>query len=63
VERGARSDEEALAELAGSPHTPACTNTYSEWRALGASIPAALIRAGEAAEVQEVETSPSRTTG
>jgi hypothetical protein len=52
------SDEEALAALASSPHTPACTQTYREWRALGANIPAALIRAGEAAEVREVKTSP-----
>jgi hypothetical protein len=43
------SDDEALAVLAGSPHTPVCTETYREWRALGASIAAALIRAGEAA--------------
>jgi hypothetical protein len=43
------SDEEALAVLAGSPHTPACRETYREWRALGAGIAAALIRAGEAA--------------
>ena len=42
------SDDEALAILAGSPHTPACTGTYREWRDLGASIAAALIRAGEA---------------
>jgi hypothetical protein len=43
------SDDEALAALASSPHTPVCTETYREWRALGASIAAALIRAGEAA--------------
>ena len=43
------SDDEALAVLAGSPHTPVCTETYREWRALGVSIAAALIRAGEAA--------------
>jgi len=43
------SDNEALAVLAGSPHTPACRETYREWRALGASIAAALIRAGEGA--------------
>lgn len=42
-------DDEALAVLAGSPHTPACTETYREWRALGASIAAAIIRAGEVA--------------
>ena len=32
-----------------SPYTPLCTQTYLEWRALGTSIAAALIRAGEAA--------------
>jgi hypothetical protein len=47
------SDDEALAVLAGSPHTPACTGTYREWRDLGASITAALIRAGEAAKEAE----------
>lgn len=43
------SDEEALSLLRGSPHTPACTRTYRQWRELGADIKAALIRAGEAA--------------
>jgi hypothetical protein len=42
-------DDEALAVLAGSPHTPICQETYREWRALGAGVAAALIRAGEAA--------------
>lgn len=45
-----KSDEEALSLLEGSPHSPTCTETYREWRALGASITVALIRAGEAAE-------------
>lgn len=44
------SDEEALSVLEGSPYTPTCTETYLEWRALGAGIMAALIRAGEAAQ-------------
>jgi hypothetical protein len=43
------SDEEALSALEGSPFTPSCTQTYREWRGLGAGIMAALIRAGEAA--------------
>jgi len=43
-----QSDEEALSLLDGSPHTPMCTDTYRQWRELGASITAALIRAGEA---------------
>ena len=45
-----QSDDEALAALEGSPHTQVCMETYREWRALGASISAALIRAGEAAK-------------
>jgi hypothetical protein len=44
-----QSDEEALSLLEGSPYTPTCTQTYREWRTLGASITVALIRAGEAA--------------
>jgi hypothetical protein len=44
------SDDEALAALAGSPHTPICTETYREWRDLGTGVAAALIRAGEAAQ-------------
>jgi hypothetical protein len=43
------SDEEALFVLEGSPHTPICTQTYREWRGLGAGIHAALVRAGDAA--------------
>ena len=45
-----RSDEEALRLLEGSPDAPACKDAYQEWRALGAGVKAALIRAGEAAE-------------
>ena len=40
-----RSDEEALRLLESSPHAPACNDTYREWRALGADVKAALIRA------------------
>ena len=43
-----QSDKEALSLLEGSP--PICTQTYREWRTLGASITVALIRAGEAAK-------------
>jgi hypothetical protein len=46
------SDEEALSLLEGSPYSATCTQTYREWRQLGASIEAALIRAGEAAKEQ-----------
>jgi hypothetical protein len=44
------SDEEALSLLEGSPYSPTYTRTYREWRELGASIGAALMRAGEAAK-------------
>jgi hypothetical protein len=44
------SDEDALSLLDGTPHSPTCTQTYLEWRNLGASIAAALMRAGEAAK-------------
>jgi hypothetical protein len=48
-----QSDEQALKALADSSHSPACANTYREWRRLGASIEAALIRAGEAAKERD----------
>jgi hypothetical protein len=38
--------------LEGSPYSATCTQTYREWRQLGASIKAALMRAGEAAKEQ-----------
>ena len=44
------SDEGALSLLEGSRYSPICTETYREWRNLGASIGAALMRAGEAAK-------------
>ncbi len=43
------SDDEALSALEGSPHAPLCADTYREWRELGATIAASLIRAGESA--------------
>ena len=46
------SDEEALSLLEGSPYSHICTETYREWRNLGAPITEALIRAGEAAKEQ-----------
>ncbi len=49
------SDAEALRALEGSAFAPTCTRTYREWRDLGASIAAALIRAGEAAREQDTE--------
>jgi hypothetical protein len=47
-----RNDEHALEVLDGSPYSATCTQTYREWRELGASIGAALMRAGEAAKEQ-----------
>ena len=46
------TDEQALQLLVGSPYSATCTQTYREWRQLGASIGAALMRAGEAAKQQ-----------
>ena len=46
------NDEEALSLLEGSPYSATSTNTYRQWRQLGASIEAGLIRAGEAAKEQ-----------
>jgi hypothetical protein len=46
------SDEQALSLLEGSPYSATCTHTYRQWRQLGASIKAALMRAGEAAKQQ-----------
>jgi hypothetical protein len=46
------TDEQALEALGGSAHSPTCTETYLEWRNLGASIAAALMRAGEAAKAE-----------
>jgi hypothetical protein len=44
------SDEEALSLLEGSPYSPTGTETYRQWRNLGAPIAEALMRAGEAAK-------------
>ncbi len=49
------SDAEALRALEGSVFTPTCARTYRQWRELGASIAAALIRGGEAAREQDAE--------
>jgi len=46
------TDEQALEVLDSSPYSAICTQTYREWRQLGAAIDAALIRAGEAAKEQ-----------
>jgi hypothetical protein len=45
-----RTDEQALEALEGFAHSSTCTEIYLEWRNLGASIAAALMRAGEAAK-------------
>ena len=45
-----QTDEQpSLAAREGSPYAPKCLQTYREWRELGTSVTAALIRAGEAA--------------
>jgi hypothetical protein len=53
-----KSDEEALSLLEGSQHTPTCTDTYRQWRALRSSITVALIRAGEAAKAKDEMARP-----
>jgi len=51
VARSPPTDEQAIELLEeDSPRSPAWAETYREWRELGASIGAALIRAGEAAK-------------
>jgi hypothetical protein len=47
-----QTDEQALEMLDGSAHSPVWAETYREWRELGASIQAALIRAGEVAKAE-----------
>jgi hypothetical protein len=46
------SDEDALSLLGDSPYPQSCTDTYLYWRELGATITAALLRAGEQAKVE-----------
>ena len=43
------TDEEALALLDTGPGLRSCVEVYRDWRKLGASVSAALIRAGESA--------------
>jgi hypothetical protein len=45
-----QTDEQAIEALAGSPYSAQAAETYRDWREMGASIAAALIRAGEAGE-------------
>jgi hypothetical protein len=52
------SDEEALSLLEGSQHTPTCTDTYRQWRELGASIMVSVLRAGEAAKPKDGSAKP-----
>jgi len=46
------TDQQAFQLLDGSPYSATCTQTYRQWRQLGAAIGAALMRAGEAAKEQ-----------
>ena len=50
-----QTDEEALKLLEGAPYASKCTQTYQEWRNLGAPIAAALMRVGEAAKEEARE--------
>jgi len=53
------TDEEALALLEpapGSPGSPPCVEVYRDWRKLGATVSASLIRAGEAARYRDTES-------
>lgn len=50
-----KSDEEALSLLEGYPDAEDHAEVYREWRELGTSIAAALIRAGEAAREESQE--------
>ncbi|MBA4116743.1 MAG: hypothetical protein H0X71_10010 [Rubrobacter sp.] len=47
------SDQEALCLLDGCQSSELCVRVYREWRELGASIVASLIRAGEAAKEEQ----------
>ena len=53
-----KSDEEALALLDNHPRCKRYAEVYEEWRALGAPIMAALIRAGEAAKEESKTVRP-----
>ncbi|MEJ7843747.1 MAG: hypothetical protein WKF95_18460 [Rubrobacter sp.] len=46
-------DAEALGLLGGYPKAEADAAVYREWRALGASVAASLLRAGEAARTRD----------
>ncbi len=50
------TDEEALALLEPAPGSPPCVEVYRDWRKLGATVPASLIRAGEAARYRDTES-------
>ena len=52
-----KSDEDALWLLGDSPYARSCTDTYLYWRELGATITAALLRAGEQAILEEEHSS------
>ncbi len=49
-------DDEALALLGGLPGSRAYVGVYWEWRKLGATILASLIRSGEAAREADEES-------
>ena len=49
------SDAEALKLLEGAPDRHKHVEVYQEWRGLGASVTASLIRVGEAAREHQAE--------
>ena len=56
------SDEDALSLLEGSSGGLSCVEVYWEWRKLGATVMASLIRAGETAR-EAAEGSPVKDDG
>jgi hypothetical protein len=56
-----KSDEQALKLLEDSAYSPKSTETYQEWRNLGASITMALMRAGEAARDEREDQNEEAT--
>jgi len=50
------TDEEALALLEPALGSGPCVEVYRDWRKLGATVSASLIRAGEAARYRDTES-------
>ena len=56
------TDEEALALLEPVLGAGSCVEVYRDWRRLGASVSAALVRAGEAARDEGAQSGDEGTT-